>query len=78
MKKTFADLTEEERTAFSDAFYAIWTRELHAKDDLDNGNNPAPWGCPWDWCGEDEAVSPEDFFRANRAEIANLVKEGAE
>lgn len=72
MKKTFADLTEEERTAFSDAFYALWKKELKAQDDRDNGNNPAPWGCPWDWCGDDEAVSPEDFFRANRAEIEEL------
>lgn len=71
------DLTEEERTAFSAEFYAYWCENFDFEEDIDP-NNPAPWGCPWDYVPNDKAVSAKEYFDAVRAEIEELAKKDQE
>ena len=64
-------LTDEQKEAFSDAFYR------YAPNDIDS-DNPNPWGCPW--CFENEievtgttpAEWAEAWWEQNRNEIDSI------
>lgn len=79
--------SEEQKERFTDAFYrASWCAmgsllRTMSDDFAWDADTPAPWGCPWLWCEEIEATGrtieelAEDFFRRNRAEIEEAVRE---
>jgi len=66
----FTELSEKERAAFTENFYALWD-ENFGRDTRDT-ESPAPWGAPWEWA-KDEATTPEKWFADNKKEIASLI-----
>ena len=63
----YKDLTEKERTEFTDRFYRCWNKVFHVDDDsgfwwddMQHG-----FGYPWEYYPEGEVEEPEIYFKHN-------------
>ena len=72
--KKWSDLTEQEQQDFSNEFYTYWKENKFGEPDINDSNNPYPWGCPWLYAKNYNVMSPKEYFNDIKRDIEEEIR----